>query len=198
MIHFGKSLRVDREPQPPGELGEFLHLRQRQVQAVLLGEKEPVAAPGHVARDLPAARQFDDRLLRLAIGGNVRDRHRAILMQRHRDHAHRRFDAMLPRLDAPQMRQGHDQADGPVPAHAQEGDVVEEDDPRDAALVARLHQQRPHEHVRAARLVHDRPAKIFVPLAKYPASPPCCRRRAPARRRSPPGSVRRRCGSRSL
>ena len=77
-------------------------------------------------------------------------------MESRRDLPNGRVDAVLAGLDAAQMRERDHQADGAVPAHADRADVVEEDDAGGARLVRRLDEQRPHDHVRAARLVDAR------------------------------------------
>ena len=73
---------------------------------------------------------------------------------------------MRAKLDAAQMRERDNEADRPVPAHLEHADVVEEDDTRDARLVARFHEQRADNHIRAARFVDHGGAEAVVLLAK--------------------------------
>ena len=69
---------------------------------------------------------------------------------------------MIPGFDPAEMRQRYNQTDRAVAAHAEIADVVEKDHPRHAGLVRRFHQQRPHQHIRAARFVYHRRAEGIV------------------------------------
>ena len=93
-------------------------------------------------------------------------------------------------------RDGH--ADRAVPAHAEVADVVEEDDARAQSAHRRLAQQRPDQHVGAARLVDDGAAEASRCSSREPLAPlgQTCRRPGPARRRSRRASARRRCANR--
>ena len=76
-------------------------------------------------------------------------------MERRRNHPHGRLETVLARLEAVQVRQRHDDSDGPVTAHAEIADVVEKDDPRCAGTVHRLAEERPDHDVGPARFVDD-------------------------------------------
>ena len=69
-------------------------------------------------------------------------------------------------LDSAQVGEGDNESDHAMPAHAEVADIVEEDDARDARLVAWLHQQRADQHVRAPRLVNHGRSKAVVLLAE--------------------------------
>jgi hypothetical protein len=74
---------------------------------------------------------------------------------------------VLARLDLrPTVRERDDQADRAVAAHAEVTHVVEEDHARGAARVGGRQEQPADEHVRAARLVHDRGAEGVVLFAE--------------------------------
>ena len=83
-------------------------------------------------------------------------------MKRDGDKADAGFDAEFSRLDASQVGQGHGQADGPVAAHAQVADVVEENDAGDAGGVLRFDQDRADHDIGAARFVDDGGAELIV------------------------------------
>jgi hypothetical protein len=68
------------------------------------------------------------------------------------------------RLEAAQVRQRHDEADGAVAAHAEVADIVEEDDAELAGLVMRLDEERAHDDVGAARFADDGRAEVVVLL----------------------------------
>lgn len=55
MIHLGKTLRIDRLPDAPGQIGEAFHIRERERFTMLFDEEEPITAPRDVARDLACA-----------------------------------------------------------------------------------------------------------------------------------------------
>jgi hypothetical protein len=155
---------VDRTA--PAQVRKSLDILQRQFLTVFLDEKEPVATPSHVAPDLARPRHFHQRALHLAKAGHIADRHGTILMQRRRHHAHAGLDAVFARTDAPQVCQRGHQPDRSMPAHLEQPDVVEEDHTGNARLVRRLHQHRADEHIRSARLIHDRGTKRVVPIMK--------------------------------
>ena len=68
---------------------------------------------------------------------------------------------MRARLNAPQMRERHDQANRAVTAHAQITDVVEKNHARHAIGCERRHKQRAHHHIRTARFIHHRRTKVI-------------------------------------
>ena len=67
-----------------------------------------------------------------------------------------------------ELQRAHD-ADEPMAAHAEVGAVVEEDDAGDRAGLHRRREQRADDGVVAARLTHDRAAKMVEPRAQIVA-----------------------------
>src|SRR5262245_8679262 len=165
VIDVGKPLRVGRLADAPARVGEALDIGQLERLAVVLGEKEPVAAPRDVPGNAAQTGHLDRRGLLAAPARHVLHRDSPIRAQRGGDDAHRRVQAMLARLDASQVRERHHEADGAVAAHADHANVVEEDDARSAALLERRHEKRADDHVGAARLV-DASGAVTVELAR--------------------------------
>ena len=84
---------------------------------------------------------------------------------------------MRPRLDPSEMPQRHAEANRAVAAHPQRSDVVEEDHPRRTRRIDRFAQQGPDDHIRPARLIDHRRAKLVKPLLED--KPPLGHRTAP-------------------
>jgi hypothetical protein len=137
VVYFGKTLRVHRLPDPPAEIGEGIHVFEAQVAIAFLHKIKPVATPRDIARHGAVAGHLDGESRLRAIAGDIRYRDFAVRMQRGGDDAHRRFQPMLARFDSTQVRQRHDDSDGPVTAHAEIAHVVEEDDARGTGRVRR-------------------------------------------------------------
>src|SRR5712691_4418512 len=68
--------------------------------------------------------------------------------------------------DAAEMGERHGHADGPVAAHAQDADVIEEDHAGHAARIDWLTEQGTDKDIRAARFVDHGGAKGIVSLAE--------------------------------
>src|ERR1700733_11686637 len=66
-----------------------------------------------------------------------------------------------------QMRQGRDQSDGAVAAHAEIAHVVEKDNTGCGCGIVRCAEQGADDHFGAARLIEDRSPKAIVSGAKY-------------------------------
>ena len=78
------------------------------------------------------------------------------------NNADRRLDAMSAGADAIQMRKRGDHTDGPMTAHPEVRDVVEEDHAGYARLINRRAQQRSDNSIRATRFVHHSATKVVV------------------------------------
>ncbi len=100
----------------------------------------------------------------VAVAGDVFHRDLAVGGQRSGDDTDRRFDPVRSRADPSEPGEGRDQTDRAVAAHPEVGDVVEEDDPGDAAGIGRRTEQRSHHRIRSAGLV-DRGGPVPVELA---------------------------------
>ena len=72
----------------------------------------------------------------------------------------------VPGVDAAEVRERDDDADGAVAAHAEVADVVEEDDAGGAGRIGRLAEQRADDDVGAARLVDDGGAEAVEAVAE--------------------------------
>ena len=69
-------------------------------------------------------------------------------------------------LDFSLMRQRGDETDGAVAAHGEAADIIKKNHAGRAGFVLRLNQQRPHQNIRAARLVDNRRTKAIMLAAK--------------------------------
>jgi hypothetical protein len=78
------------------------------------------------------------------------------------DDTDRRLDAMNARSDAIQIRQRGNDANRPMPAHSQITHAVEKNHSSQAPLINRCAQQRAHDRIRTARLIHDRATKVVM------------------------------------
>ena len=94
-----------------------------EIFARVMCEKEPIPTPCNVARNA-----VDGDILREPVARNVLHRNRAIVVQLRGDDSDRRLDSMRAFLDATEVRERGNDADGAVPAHSQVADVIEEDD----------------------------------------------------------------------
>src|SRR6185503_17400349 len=63
------------------ELGKLGDLARFEAQAVVAAQKEPVAAPRHVAMHGPMTRNMHPQLRRVAVGRYVGDGHASVVMQ---------------------------------------------------------------------------------------------------------------------
>src|SRR5579872_2460222 len=68
---------------------------------------------------------------------------------------------MAPWLEPAHISERHGKADGPMAAHADISDIVEEDHASGARGVARLAQQRPDDRVMSVRLVDGEAAEMI-------------------------------------
>ena len=129
-------------------------------------EKEPVAAPGDIAGEAAKAGYFDRNGSLVAITRHVGNRDTAVGMETCGDLADGGFDLVLAGLDAAEIRERSNHADGAVAAHPEKAHVVEEDDRGGGVRLDRLKQQRSDDHLGAARLAHYSRAKAVVLRAK--------------------------------
>src|SRR5262249_52916557 len=123
-------------------------------------------APGHVAGDGAGAIYVDRHAGGMAITDHIFKGSvvAAEIIDGH--DADRRFQAVLARPDAAEVAQGHRHADGAVAAHVDHADVVEKNYPSGTRRIDRLAQERAHNHVRAAWLVHHCRANVIEAVAK--------------------------------
>lgn len=155
VIHFRAALGIHGLPHAPAVIRERVGVLQREFLSVLRDEEKPIAAPGDVAGDFAQAGNVHGEILFRAPAWNVGDRDFAVRMQRGGDDTHRGFNPVLAGFDPSEMRERDNEANRPVPAHAEVADVVEEDDAASAGLVLGLDQQRTDDDLRAARFVDD-------------------------------------------
>src|SRR6185295_13493381 len=133
-------LSAQRLADCPGKVRQRLDVVERKFVALGLGQKEPVSAPGHVAAYRSKAGDIDCDLRRAAIAGDIIHCHFSAVVKDGAYRTHRRFDAMLARLDAVQIGKRRDHPDGAVSAHAQISHIVEEDRTGGAGRVHRFTQ----------------------------------------------------------
>src|SRR5579885_1834154 len=91
-------------------------------------QEEPVASPRYISGYLSISRYLHLHVRRLAVTGNVIDRHLAVLVQNRRHHTNRSLALMFARSYVAHVSQCRDQADRAVTAHPQVANVVKEDD----------------------------------------------------------------------
>src|SRR5208283_5016696 len=146
----------------PGVTRELLQMVQIQRITVVVGEEEPVAAPGHVAVHVAMTGHVNNGVAQQSVRGHVAESHFAVFVEFRGDNADRRLDAMDAGTDAAHPGQRDHQADGPMAAHAQIADVVEEDDAGGAGGVDGHAQQGADDRVGAARFIDHGRAKQVV------------------------------------
>src|SRR5258707_8080983 len=103
--------------------------------AISFGEKKPIATPGDVATNWPDTRNIDRERTFGAPTGHVIDGDLAIFVERSRDDANGRFDAVPAGFNATHVRQSCDKANGTVTAHSEITDVVEINHSSDARRI---------------------------------------------------------------
>jgi hypothetical protein len=129
-------------------------------------EEKPVAAPGHITGNFADAGNVHDRSLCLAIAGHIGNRNLAAGVQCGRDNANGRFNPVLTGFYFSEMRQRNNQANGPVAAHGQTADVVEENDASPARFIRRLNQQCTHKYIGTPWFVDHCGTKLVMLFAK--------------------------------
>src|SRR5699024_454124 len=118
----------------------------------------PVPAPGHVTGDRAIPGHLHGDGLPVAVAFDVGDSNAPVVVQVDLHRAHRRLHPMPARPDPAQMCQRPGEADGPVAAHPQIPDIVEEYDAGAAIRIHRLDQQGAYPDLRAPRLAYGRTA----------------------------------------
>ena len=161
-VQAGDALRCESLPDGPGVLRQLGSVFTRQHFCVLFHQVKPVAAPGDISVNLPVARHVDGDRNAGAKTGNVFDRDFAGWMQRGGDDSDGGFNAMDARADSAEMREGDDEPDGSMAAHADIADVVEEDHTGGAGGIDGIAEERADDYVRTARLIDDRCAEIIM------------------------------------
>lgn len=170
----GDALLAECIADGPGEGGQRIDLVNIQDwvgsgggedEGVVLDEEEPVAAPCNFAGDGSVAGDFDGDAGAVAVGRDVAEGYLAVRAEFGFNYPYRGFDAVDAGLDLADVREGDDDADGPVAAHAEVACVVEEDDAGDAGGVAGLEEVGADEDVGAARLAEDGAAEVVVARA---------------------------------
>jgi len=158
----GDALSGEGLKDGPGVFGEVVYILQGEGLAVVLDEIEPVSSPGDIACDCAIAGDVDWDGGGGAVAGDVLYRDGAGGVEGGADDADCRFDAVGSGPDSAQMREGDDQSDGAVTAHAEVTDVIEEDDAGDAGGVDGFAEDGSDDDVGAARLVNDGGAEGIV------------------------------------
>src|SRR5207245_7621928 len=128
----GDSVGGQGPPHAPGEVREGRHVPHAELLSGLLYQEEPVASPGHVAGYRAKAIHLHADVLAPSITRHIADGNVPVFMQARRNNTHGRLDSVLTGLDPAEIGEGGHEADGPVAAHAEKADVVEEDDSRRA------------------------------------------------------------------
>lgn len=159
MVNIGVGL-IKRVPNLPRECREPLDIANSYFLAVIGAEKEPVAAPGNIARGALAARKREGDGFLGAVAYDILDAHPAIGVEGRADNPDGRVYSMRSGPKLSLVGQRRDEANRPVAAHPQVADIVEENHATDAARRMRLHNKPPHNHLRAARLVDRGAAKV--------------------------------------
>ena len=128
MIYFWKALAINRLANLPSHLCEKLDLRQLQRPRMGFNQEEPVTSPRDIAPNRSQPRNLDANLGGLPITRNIGEGDSSIRVQRRRHRAHRGIQEMVTGFDSAQVGEGHHQANGPMTAHSEVSDVVEEND----------------------------------------------------------------------
>ena len=160
-LRSGDVGRSERRPDGLALAGQLRNVGQRQRARRIVAEEKPVAAPGDVAGYAPQAFHLDRHIAQVAIARDIFDRHLVSAAQLGGDGTDRRFEPVATRRDAAHVRKRDGDADGGVAAHAEEADIVEEDEPRSAIFVRRPAEQGAHQPLMAPGFVHDEAAQVI-------------------------------------
>jgi hypothetical protein len=160
----------ERLPDSPSEVDELIEVGFRNRVGMILDQKKPVAAPGHVPGHRTESGDFDMDGGSPAVAGYVFKGHGAVFVQCDSHDAYRCLDAVDTGLDpAKKCERGYD-ADGSVPAHAQASAVVKENDARNAVRAGGLAKQRADHRFGGAWFGHKSPAESFMIFLKQQAT----------------------------
>jgi len=129
---------------------------------MIVDEEKPVASPRNVAGNWSIARHVDRNLCSSSITRNIGYFDASFVIEMRDDDADRRFDAMDARTNTIQVGEGSDDTDSPVTAHSQVSHAVEKDDSGHTRVINGRAQQRTHDRIGTAWLVHDRTAKAVM------------------------------------
>ena len=165
-VRAGDPAAFERLPGAPGEFRQRFDMGSRDLAGGVMREKKPVAAPSDVSSNLPVAIDRNFNAGSVAIGRNVVHRHLASLVQDSLDRTHGGLQAMRTGADLAKVGERHGHSDGPVPAHAEQTDVVEENDARRIPWLERLAEKRPHDGIISPGLVNYSGPEMIVLLAK--------------------------------
>src|SRR5262249_49042632 len=133
---------------------------------VIVNQKEPIAAPCHIASDFSVLRHVDRYTLGAAETWDVVDCNLSRGVQDRMDRSHWSLDLVLSRLNSSHVRQGHDQTDRSVATHSQIANIITEDHPGGGGRIDRLAEKSTDHDVGSTRLVNIRGAKRVVLVAK--------------------------------
>lgn len=156
------SVFVERAANRPGEIGKRGDVLHAQFQRIVFHQEKPVAGPRHIAVDRAVAGDIHRYIRCRPAARDVQDAHFARWMQRCGDPTDGGLYNVFPDADSSQVGKRHDQTNGAMHAHANESDVVEEDDPGGRGRVNRLAKNSADHHFGAARLGDQRFAQIIV------------------------------------
>src|SRR5207253_10158332 len=112
----------------------------------------PVPAPADVADDATNTGNFDHQVENVAMRRHILDGHRSIAPQLCLHATDRRIERRRTWFEPPQMLKRADGADEAMPAHAEVGAIVEEDDAGGCAVGHRWREQRADDRGVTARL----------------------------------------------
>ena len=162
----GDAFRRKRLTNAPRIVRQRLQIAKRQLERTIMGQKEPVPAPGDISAYGSETVHLDTDVRREAVARHIRDRDSSRFMKLRLNDPHRSLDAMKPRRDLAHIRESCCQADRPVPAHSEIPDVIEENHARHTRGIGGFRKQSPYNRIRASRLIHDGGTEVIVLFSK--------------------------------
>jgi hypothetical protein len=156
VIDFGVAGGVEGGADGERGLGELGDVFAGEGEAVVGYQEKPVATIGDVSGEAAGLDGFG-----FAVGGDVADADAAVGVKGGGDDADGGFDAVVSGGDAAEVAEGDDEADHAVAAHAEEADVVEENDAGGAGGVFGFHEKSADDDFVAAGFAEDGAAVGF-------------------------------------
>ena len=148
------------------KLHQRIEILEHEILPVIVDEEKPVAAPRNITRHWSKSGHVNSNFCREPVARHVCHFNFATLVEM-RDHdADGSLDAMCAGTDAIQVCEGRNEADGPMSAHAEITDAVEEDHSGGARCINRRAQQGSDDSFETARFIHHCVAKVVMLPAK--------------------------------
>ena len=132
----------------------------------LFYQKEPVAAPGHVACNGSVTGHVDGDSGMYAVGGQVVDCGARGVFQASLNHADGSFQLVPAGLYLAQIGQRGQHANGAMAAHSQKASIIKVEYSGSGSWIGGFEDHRPHQNLRSPGFAQNGPAKAVMLFTK--------------------------------